>query len=231
MPQEIDPTPESLIPALPIPPGAHAFSQRMFGMMDGQPKDDAAVAKALEGMGEMLDLIAAALYNLASMLVGEGEVGIGLVETAIATSEISLCHDPLLARKNSRLALCRAAIQAIERREPGSLTAPQGVAAVVNCLEDDDLEGSGISRDDLDRMIAGPERERVRAWLESLPTRVRVVFVLRAVAGFTADEIAELLAEQGGVQASGWTPDAVREAFRQGLCSLASQLIQASAMR
>jgi hypothetical protein len=60
---------------------------------------------------------------------------------------------------------------------------------------------------------------------------MRTIFVLRAVAGLTASETAELLIAHGGPQAAGWTPDAVREFFRQGLCSLASQLIQATAAR
>jgi uncharacterized membrane protein len=71
----------------------------------------------------------------------------------------------------------------------------------------------------------------VRKWLESLPMIVRNIFVLRAVAGFTAVETAELLKTRGGPAANGWTPDAVREVFRQGLCSLASQLIHATAER
>jgi hypothetical protein len=58
---------------------------------------------------------------------------------------------------------------------------------------------------------------------------VRTVFVLRAVAGFCAFETAELLAAHGGPLAAGWNADAVRSVFRQGLCSLASQLLQASA--
>jgi hypothetical protein len=55
--------------------------------------------------------------------------------------------------------------------------------------------------------------------------------VLRAVAGFTASETADLLATHGGPHSGGWTADAVRELFRQGLCSLASQLIQATAAK
>ncbi len=77
-------------------------------------------------------------------------------------------------------------------------------------------------------MIAGPDRDRVRVWLENLPAAVRAVFVMRAVAGFTAAETAGLLAEHGGPQAAGWSAEAVRSVFRQGLCSLASQLLQAS---
>ena len=58
-----------------------------------------------------------------------------------------------------------------------------------------------------------------------------MIFVLRAVAGFTADETAAMLAEHGGKGAEGWNADAVREIFRQGLCSLASQLIHATTAR
>jgi uncharacterized membrane protein len=93
------------------------------------------------------------------------------------------------------------------------------------------MTSAGISNEEFENMIGGPDRERVRKWLESLPAVVRNIFVLRAVAGFTAVETAELLETHGGPAAAGWTPDAVREVFRQGLCSLASQLIHATAER
>ena len=38
---------------------------------------------------DMLDAIAAGLYSLASMLIGEGEESVELVETAVATAEVS----------------------------------------------------------------------------------------------------------------------------------------------
>jgi DNA-directed RNA polymerase specialized sigma24 family protein len=221
-----EPRSESLISPEPIPAGAHDFSKRMFGLLDGQPKDEATVAKAMEGMDAMVDIIAAGLYNLASMLVGEGEEGVELVETAIATAEVAVCHDPMLGRKNSRRALCRAAIQSIEKLQPGSLAAPEGLPPAATCLEDDELDGVGISREDLDSMIAGPDRDRVRTWLEGLPTAVRTIFVLRAVAGMTGAETAELLAENAA--SAGWTTESVRDFFRQGLCSLASQLLHAA---
>jgi hypothetical protein len=127
--------------------------------------------------------------------------------------------------------LVRAALELIARREPGSLTAPEGIEATGTCIEEDDLEAAGVSRDELERMIAGPDRHRVRAWLEKLPADVRTAFVLRAVAGFSADETACLLAEYGGPKAAGWSAEGVRAVFRQGLCSLASQLLQASTIR
>ena len=218
----------SLIPPQPMPEGAQDFSKRVQGLLDGQQKDAATVAQALEGMEAMLDAIAAGLYSMASMLVGEGEDGVRLVETAVARADVSACGDAAEARKSSRRALASAAIETLERRAPGCLSAPEGVEPAGSCIEDDDLEAAGVSRDELERMIAGPDRDRVRAWLEKLPADVRTVFVLRAVAGFTAAETAELLAAHGGPKAAGWSAEAVRAVFRQGLCSLASQLIQAS---
>jgi hypothetical protein len=203
MSQESDPVNDSQIPAQPIPAG----------------KD------------EIFDQIAAGLYSLASMLVGEGEDGVRLVETAVANSEDSVCHDPVEARKSSRRAMCVAALDILSRRDPDSLAAPEGLKPAETCIEDDDLAAAGVSGDELERMISGPDRDRMRKWLASLPTALRTIFVLRAVAGFTAAETAGLLAAHGGSRSAGWTPAAAGELFRQGLCSLASQLIQASSAR
>ena len=228
MPQEAIMSNDSLIPSQPIADGAKDFSKRLHGLLDGPPKDDASVAQAFNGMDEMFDLIAAGLYSLASMLVGEGEDSARLVETAIATAEVSVCHDPVVARKSSRRALCTAALDILEQRSPGSLAALEGLEPAATCIEDDDLDAAGVSSEELERMIAGPDRERVRTWLASLPAVLRTIFVLRAVAGFTTAETAALLKAHGGPRAAGWSGDAVREYFRQGLCSLASQLLQAA---
>jgi DNA-directed RNA polymerase specialized sigma24 family protein len=221
---------ESPIPE-PMPVGVQDFSNRMHGLLDGRPKDDATVGKALEGMDGTFDMIAAGLYSLASMLVGEGEDSVQLVETAVATAEVSLCHNPVEARQSSRRALCIAALDVIERRNPGCLALPEDLKAAATCIDDDDLEAAGESGAQLLRMLAGPDRDRVRKWLASLATIPRTIFVFRAVAGFTPAETARLLAEHGGPRAAGWSEGAVREFCRQALCSLASQLIQASAAR
>jgi hypothetical protein len=221
----------SFIPPQPVPEGADLFSQRVHGLLDGRPKDDATVNRALEGMDKMFDLIAAGLYSLASMLVGEGELSVRLVENAVATADLSESQGPLEARKSSRIALAKAALEMIARREPESLAAPEGVSAPGTCIEDDELEAAGVSAEELERMIAGPDRDRVREWLAKLPTALRTVFALRAVAGLSAAETAELLAGHGGPSAGGWNPESVREVFRQGLCSLASQLLHDSAAR
>jgi len=224
----------SLTPPQPIS-GAQAFSTRVHGLLDGQPKDEATVTRALEGLDDVFDRIAAKLYRMASMLVGEGEASVRLVETAVANTEVSICEDGTMARKSSRRALGAAALDLLAQRSPGCLAAPEGLEPASACIDDDDLAAAGISTEELENMIAGPEHDRVREWLESMPAKMRAVFVLRAVAGFTAAETATLLQKHGGAhggpQAAAWTPEAVREVFRQGLCSLASQLLHASAAR
>ena len=219
---------ESLIPAKPISGRAQEFNERVHDMMDGQAKDEATVVKAFDGLDEMFDLIAAGMYSMASMLVGEGEDSIRLVETAVANAEVTAGHDPAKARKSSRLALCTAALDTLAARDASSLAAPEGLEHAATCIGDDELYAAGVSSDELERMIAGPDRDRVRNWLESLPAVLRTIFVLRAVAGFSTAETAELLRAHGGPQAAGWNRDAVRELFRQGLCSLASQVLQAA---
>src|ERR1700722_3979494 len=185
---------DSLIPREPIPAGADEFSKKVHGLLDGQPKDDATVNKALEGMDAMLDVIAARLYSMASMLVGEGEDSMRLVETAVAGTEISACSDATETRQSSRRALCRAAIELIVTRNPGSLAAPGRLVHASTCIEDDDLESAGISRADLESMLAGPNRATIKNWIESLATETRVIFVLRAVAGFSTDEAGGVVA-------------------------------------
>ena len=220
-------TKDVLIPKQPVPAGAEEFSDKLHGLLDGQPKDEATVSKTLGGMDALLDVIAAGLYSMASMLVGEGEDSIQLVETAIARADISACSNAEEARKSSRRELCSAGIALIAERKPGSLAAPEGLEHAATCIEDDDLEAAGISRAELESMLAGPNRDSIKKWIEGLATETRVIFVLRAVAGFSATETAEMLAGNGGQDAKGWNADAVREIFRQGLCSLASQLIHA----
>jgi hypothetical protein len=229
MPQELSDS--SLIPPQPIPAQAADFARQVQGLLDGQPKDEATVAMAFEGMDGVFDMIAAGLYSMASMLVGEGEDSIRLVETAVATAEVSACTDPEQARRSSRRALTTAAVQLLAQRDPASLAAPHELEPATTCIGDDDLDAAGVAREELESMIAGPDRDRVRTWLEGLPTAVRTIFVLRAVAGFTSPETAEMLVANGGPQAAGWIPETIRELLRQGLCSLASQLIQESSGR
>ncbi|HWG20409.1 MAG TPA: sigma factor-like helix-turn-helix DNA-binding protein [Terracidiphilus sp.] len=230
MPNETRDTKARMDPTQPMPPEAQEFARKVNKMLNGQPKDEATVARQLDGMEDMFDLIAAGLYSLASMLVGEGEDSIRLVETAVANAEVSACTEPEQARRSSRRALVTAALELIARRDTASLAASEGLERADTCIEDDDLDAAGMSREELERMMAGPDRDRVRNWLESLPTAMRTIFVLRAVAGYSTPETAKLLdRDQGtkGPRDRGWSAEAVRELYRQGLCSLASQMIKA----
>jgi hypothetical protein len=221
MPQQSASPQNSLIPPQPVPECAQQFTNRVQGLLDGHQKDDATVAKAFEGMDAggmdaLIDMIAAGLYTMASMLVGEGEDSVRLVETAIANADVAACKDATVARQSSRRALCDAALELMARRDAKSLEAPRGLEHVATCIEDDDLDAAGVSPVELEQMMAGPDRGRVRTWLSSLPAAMRTIFVLRAVAGFTAAETAGLLATHGGSAAADWTPEAVRELFGRG---------------
>jgi DNA-directed RNA polymerase specialized sigma24 family protein len=210
---------------------APAFAEKFLELLNGKPKDDATVEEAFAGMDEMFEVIAAELYNLASMLVGEGEDSIALVEQAVATADVSASDGATQARKSSRLALSRAALEILERRSPGSLAAPQNLEHVSTCIQDEDLDTGEVSSEELAKLMSGPERERVREWLVGLRVEFRVIFALRAVAGFGSPEVASLLAAHGGASAAGWTPENVREIYRQALCSLASQVIHTANVR
>lgn len=222
----------SFIPEEPLHPRGAEFFEQVSGMLDGQAKDPAAVEAALPDWDELLEKIAAELYRISSMLIGEGEESIGLIEQVVATVDLPACHDHLEARHNARILLGAKAIALLAERDASALAAPAGEdSGPVSCIEDDDLEAAGVTPTELEEMITGPERHRLRDWLEGLSVQLRAIFVLRAVAGLASPEVAGLLAEHGGAGAQDWTPDAVRGSFRQALCSLASQLIHTAATR
>jgi hypothetical protein len=209
----------------PVPEGAEEFKRTMTSLLDGKPKDDATVEQAFAGQDGMFDLIAAKLYSIASMLVGEGEESIQLVEAAVSNSEVTCCQTVVEAGLSSKRVLAREALKQIAARDAEALAVPEDLAHVQTCIEEDDLDAASAHGEEFERAIAGPDRERVRTWLESLPSAMRVIFTLRAVAGIPAAETACLLAAYGGPKAAGWSADAVRELFQQALCGLASQLL------
>src|SRR5579859_7414859 len=124
MPEETPTSSSSLIPRQPLPDGAADFVEKVHGLLDRRPKVEATVARSFEGMESMFDLIAAGLYSLASMLVGEGEDSIRLVETAVANAEVSSGSSAEEARLSSRLALATAAVEMLAKRNPEGLAAP-----------------------------------------------------------------------------------------------------------
>jgi len=165
------------------------------------------------------------------MLLGEGEETIQLIERVVAGVDLPACKDHVEARHTSRLLLAAEAIAVLKRRDPGALAVSEEESGPVSCIEDDDLSAAGVTPAELEEMLSGSDRHRLRDWLEGLPVSLRVIFVLRAVAGLSSAEVAGVLAEHGGAKAQDWTSDGVRSGFRQALCSLATQLLQASAAR
>jgi hypothetical protein len=214
------------ISAPPVSDGGQDLRRRANELPNG-PLQNQKTDDNLVGLNEIFDLITSGLYNIASMLVGEGEESARLVEAVVSGDGISVCNDPA-DRKSGRKLLCAMALKSIEQRNPGSLAAPEQLAPTGICIEADHLEVARAAGDELARLSAGSGRERVREWLASLPTATRTVFVLCAVAGMTTENTARLLIEHGGPQAARWTSDTVHTIFLKGLCLLATQLIQDS---
>jgi hypothetical protein len=222
---------DEFMPQEPLHPQGEAFFAGVSGMLDGRPKDQSVVEARLSSWDGILEKMASDIYRISSMLLGEGEDSVRLIEQIIAKMDISSCRDHADARHKSRLLLGSEAIAILARRDSVALSAPLDESGPASCIEEDDLAAAGVTPEELERMIAGPESHLLRNWLEGLTVSLRAIFVLRAVAGLSSPEVAGLLAEYGGPAAQDWTPDAVRSAFRQALCSLTSQLIHATATR
>lgn len=179
-----------------------------------------------------MERLAADLYHVASMLLGDGEDAITLVEKAIREASGS-AEEEAAAIQSLRWQLASDAVSLLASQDPDALTAPDEAdpSGPVSCIEGDELDAAGVTSAELEAMLTGPDNAHLRAWLESLPISLRVIFVLRAVAGLGAGETSGLLADFGGPAAENWTPASVRTIFRQALCSLAAQLLHATAER
>ncbi len=184
-------------------------------------------ASAVQGM-------AAELFQLASLLVGEEGRALRLIESTLATMEIDPCLDPETANQQARAHVVRGALAQLAAEQPAAFAAQAASAAGSDpCIQDDDLQAAGITPAQLRGWLeqqGKPELRRgLREWLESLPMVQRAIFVQRAVLGQGNEAAAGLLREAGGAEASGWTPQTVSDTFRQALCSLANSLAHAPA--
>ena len=238
MPSNLLSLENSFVPEEPNDPQSAELFAQVAGMLDGQAKETTAVDSALAGWDGLLEKVGTDTYRISSMLLGEGEETIQLIEQVVIDVDIRACSDHREARHLSRLILAAKAIAILSARDsasqPSSFAAPDKDAldsGPVSCIEEDDLSAAGVTSAELEQMLTGPDNHHLRAWLEGLTVSLRVIFVLRAVAGLSSTEIAGLLSEHGGPAAQDWTPDAVRSSFRQALCSLASQLLHASASK
>ena len=167
------------------------------------------------------------LFQMASLLVGDQEQALRLVEECVATSDLDPCAAEPGAEDRVRDRLTQSALSWMRERAPESFAVDETPATLGGCVETDDLEAAGISSAKLAEMLSGEQRQKLRNWLDDLPMAQRAVFVLRAVLGRNNEATAEELRRAGG--SAGWTADQVSLLFRSALCSLANQLAHAGA--
>ena len=178
------------------------------------------------GDSSALQGAAVELFQLAALLVGNESEAVGLVETTLASVEVDPCEDPVTAQKLTQESLLKGALTQMNREDPTSFAAVPLSGADAGCIEDDDLNATGISQGQLSTWLAGHGREDLRTWLRALPAAQRAIFVQRAVLGRGNSATAASLREATDAPISaGWTPEAVSNTFRQALCSLANALV------
>ncbi len=189
--------------------------------------DGCGDAGAVQGM-------AAELFQLASLLVGDEGRALQLIEGSVATMEIDPCLNPEAAKAQARTQVVRDAVAQLVAAQPAMFA--QGAQAFAGhdpCIQDDDLQAAGVTPAQLRAWVdqqGKPELQRgLREWLEGLPVAQRAIFVQRAVLGQGNEAAAQLLHEAGGEQGMSWTPQGVSDVFRQALCSLANSLAHAPA--
>jgi DNA-directed RNA polymerase specialized sigma24 family protein len=183
-----------------------------------------------QGCSELLvQNTAVKLFQTAALLMGDEAEAVDLVEETMAAAEVDPCADAASAQLIVQDQLIQAAIRKFSEREPGSFAAAETGGGNALCIEGDDLSAAGISPAQLNQLLEGEGRGRLRGWLEHLPPAQRAVFVERAVLGQDNTVTAQTLRAGGGESAAGWTADKVSDVFRQALCSLASSLVHAGA--
>ena len=165
------------------------------------------------------------LYQTAALFVGEEREAMQLVEETVASIEIDPCADGEAARDAANRELVRRSLARVASLRSSEMH-PSAASDLGGCVDTDDLSAAGITREQLEGMLTGSGRARMRQWLEGLGPVERSVFVLRAVLGRTGAESARLL-EQATTDA--WTEANVGGAYRAALCSLASALVHAAA--
>lgn len=167
------------------------------------------------------------LFQLASLLVGDQEQALQLVEACVRASDLDPCAAEPGAEERVREKLTESALAWMRKRAPESFAVEDSEQTMGGCVETDDLEAAGFSSERLAEMLSGGQRQKLRSWLDALPMAQRAVFVLRAVAGRSNQSVAAELSQVSG--SAGWTADYVSLMFRSALCSLANQLAHSGA--
>ena len=178
-----------------------------------------ARAKVHETAGE--------LYQIAALMMGDEAQAVELVEAAVSGTRIDPCAEADASVQAARQALVESAVARLSQADPDSFEAPAATPqGGGQCIDEDDLASAGISASDLARMMGGPERSRLRDWLNRLPVAQRAIFVERAILGWDNAATATSLSKAA---ARDWKPAQVSALFRQALCALANSLVHAAA--
>ena len=165
------------------------------------------------------------LYQTAALLVGDETEALKLVEETVASVEMDPCADGEAARSAANGDLVQRALVRLAALHPEQMH-PTAAADLGGCVETDDLSAAGITREQLDNLLSGSDRTRMRRWLEGLGPAERSIFVTRAVLGRSGAQTADLLRRTTGEI---WTETHVGGAYRAALCSLASALVHSTA--
>ena len=173
----------------------------------------------------MIESAARELYQTAALFVGDESEALQLVEETVASVEMDPCADGEAARGAASRELVQRALARVASLRPAEMH-PSTAADLGGCVETDDLSAAGITREQLNDLLSGAGRVRMRQWLEGLGPVERSVFVLRAVLGRGGAESMHLLQQTTG---DNWTEVHVGGAYRAALCSLASSLVHSAA--
>ena len=173
----------------------------------------------------VIESAARELYQTAALFVGDESEAMQLVEQTVASVEMDPCADGDAARSAARQELIQRALVRVAALRPAQMH-PSAATDLGGCVETDDLSAAGITREQLEALLSGSDRTRMRQWLEGLGPVERSVFVLRAVLGRGGPESAQLLHQTTG---DSWTETHVGGAYRAALCSLASSLVHSAA--
>jgi DNA-directed RNA polymerase specialized sigma24 family protein len=173
----------------------------------------------------VIESAARELYQTAALFVGDETEALQLVEETVASVEMDPCADGEAARGTASRELIQRAVARVASLRPAEMH-PSTAADLGGCVETDDLSAAGITREQLNGLLSGAGRLRMREWLEGLGPVERSVFVLRAVLGRSGAESANLLQQSTG---DSWTEAHVGGAYRAALCSLASSLAHSAA--
>jgi hypothetical protein len=167
-------------------------------------------------------------FQIAALILGNEDEAVSTVEEALANVDVDPCADSNTAHDKVRNRLIDGAVRRLDLLSPGAFATPPEVEGPSTCIETDDLSAAGLTSEQLEGLLTGPGRAKMRQWLEQLAPALRAIFVLRAVVGQDGERTAQNLRRSGAAGAQGWHREQVGAAYRQALCSLASSLMSSN---